>query len=451
MHSRMKYVIGALFFSLLLLANDATKIHAQTAKKNQPNVVELFNQAAAKYKREFINLAGSRGPVNPMILRDVSSESIARVLSIRSNHPYAYGAKYQDNTAVLFYSYEKGFLQAWLIDKRSIQGYHKQKISKQQINNAIENLRNSLGVDSLSSIRSPHRRGIKIIPTAINNKLPINRANAQITNILIPTGIKDKLASVKHLIVVPVLGIGTVPYAILQPFNDDSFLVDKMSISIAPSLFDLGLTRSSWNPKDAFSSPLIVGNPYLPKNKSWVVPALPEAEKEVFTVAKMMNAVPLIGKEATRKTVVSRAEKSSLLYFATHGVANSSNPLVGGFMMFSADRLEQGWWTAKQIQEAKLFRAQITVLSACQTGLGKVHDAGIIGLARAFQIAGVPRVVMSLWSVNDAATSELMQAFVKHLQNNIPAEALRKAMIETRKTHPAPSQWSSFVLFGTPR
>lgn len=450
MYFPVKYAIGILFFSLLLLPNHATKIHAQTTKNNQPDLVELFNQAAAKHKRELTDLWNSRGP-NPRRLRDASSESIARVLSIRSNHPYAYGATYEGNTSVLFYSYEKGFLQVWLVSERGIQAYHKQKISEQQINNAIANLRNSFGVDSLSLVGSPHRRGIKVVPTAINNKLPINRANAQITNILIPTTIKNKLATVKHLIVVPVLGIGTVPYPVLQPFNDDSFLIDKMSISIAPSLFDLEGTRSRWNPKYAFSSPLIVGNPYLPKNENWVVPALPEAEKEVFTVAKMMNTVPLIGKEATRKAVVSKAENSSLLYFATHGVANSSNPLVGGFVMFSADRLEQGWWTAKQIQEAKLFRAQITVLSACQTGLGKVHDAGIIGLARAFQIAGVPRVVMSLWSVNDAATSELMQAFVRHLQNDIPAEALRKAMIETRKIYPAPSQWASFVLFGTPR
>jgi CHAT domain-containing protein len=58
---------------------------------------------------------------------------------------------------------------------------------------------------------------------------------------------------------------------------------------------------------------------------------------------------------------------------------------------------------------------------------------------------------MSLWSVDDLATSELMQAFIKHLENDIPAEALREAMLEVRKQYPAPSQWASFVLFGTPR
>jgi CHAT domain-containing protein len=159
---------------------------------------------------------------------------------------------------------------------------------------------------------------------------------------------------------------------------------------------------------------------------------------------------PLIGKEATKTEIVSRAAKSSLLYFATHGVASSQDPLLGGFLMLSAQKLEPGWWTAQEIQNTRLT-AEIAILSACQTGLGKIHDAGMIGLARAFQIAGVPRVVMSLWNVNDRVTNILMQAFVRNLEHSIPAEALRQAMLEVRKDYPKPSEWASFLLFGTPR
>jgi len=95
--------------------------------------------------------------------------------------------------------------------------------------------------------------------------------------------------------------------------------------------------------------------------------------------------------------------------------------------------------------------AKIAVLSACQSGLGKTHDAGVIGLARAFQLAGAPRVVMSLWKVEDAATNELMLTFVKRMKDNVPSEALRLAMMEVRQKHSEPSQWAPFVLFGTPR
>ena len=91
------------------------------------------------------------------------------------------------------------------------------------------------------------------------------------------------------------------------------------------------------------------------------------------------------------------------------------------------------------------------VLSACQSGLGFNHDGGVIGLARSFQKAGVPRVVMSLWSVSDEATLYLMDHFQLQAMANVPAEALRLAMLDTRKKYPDPALWAAFTLFGTPR
>ncbi len=452
---KTKFTIFINAFSVLLfwMPNDALANSTQTQQtQNQADVAEVFDQAAAKHKRELEDLWDRRGTPR-LNLSNVSSKSVARILSQRTtNIDYsATEATYLDNTAVLFYSYDRENLQIWLVDERSIQAYSKRRISENQINEAITNLRDSMGIDSLQLSRSPHPRGIGIFSRSQKAELPINRSIAELTEILLPPTIRHELSSVKHLVIVPVLGLGTVPFAILQPFTDGSFLIDQMSISIAPSLFDVGQTIPPWDVSRAFSSPLIVGNPYLPPSAEWVVPALPGAEKEAQGVAQIMNVTPLIGKEATKDTILSKVQNSSLLYFATHGVASSTNPLSAGFLMFSADRFEQGWWTVKEVQEIRIRETQIAVLSACQTGLGKVHDAGIIGLGRAFQIAGVPRVVMSLWSVDDVATSELMQAFIKHLENDIPAEALREAMLEVRKEYPAPSQWASFVLFGTPR
>ncbi|MBD0326259.1 MAG: CHAT domain-containing protein, partial [Pyrinomonadaceae bacterium] len=62
-----------------------------------------------------------------------------------------------------------------------------------------------------------------------------------------------------------------------------------------------------------------------------------------------------------------------------------------------------------------------------------------------------PRVVMILWSVYDDATAELMQAFARHLRAHAPAEALRRAMLEVRRRRPDPTEWASFVIFGTPQ
>jgi CHAT domain-containing protein len=423
---------------------------ATYAQRPQKEVDRLFDIAATKHKRELRNLWALRGA--PLIeIRDASSQSIANTLAVKSDNRDWYGEiTYPDKTAVLFYSYEQGSLQVWLVSALGIQAYHKESVSKQSISEAILSLRNSLNVDSLQHTRVPRRRGIQVVPVNRRARAPLDTAITNLTTILLPGSIANALNTVEHLVIVPVLDLGTVPYAILKPFRDNSFLIDKMSVSIAPSLFDLGQALDERIARNFFTSPLIVGNPYLPDSPAWSVPSLPGAKQEAQAVAKMMNAVPLLEKAATKTAVLSRVEESSLLYFATHGVASSQDPLSGGFLMLSAEKFEQGWWTVREIQNTRL-NAKIAVLSACQTGLGQAHDAGVIGLSRAFQIAGVPRVVMSLWSVDDQATSDLMQAFVKHIETHIPSQALRLAMLAVRQKYAEPSKWASFVMFGTPR
>jgi CHAT domain-containing protein len=122
--------------------------------------------------------------------------------------------------------------------------------------------------------------------------------------------------------------------------------------------------------------------------------------------------------------------------------------LNGSFIALAGDPARSRW-SALEIQRTR-FRARLAVLSAGQTGLGGTHDAGVIGLARGFQISGVPRVVVSLWNVDDSATADLMQTFVQELAARPPADALRQAMLRTRRAFPEPLQWASFTLFGTP-
>jgi CHAT domain-containing protein len=75
-------------------------------------------------------------------------------------------------------------------------------------------------------------------------------------------------------------------------------------------------------------------------------------------------------------------------------------------------------------------------------------EAGVVGLARAFQIARAKNTVMSLWAIDDAATKELMQRFVQLLELEPPAEALRRAMLDLRRTDPKPEHWAAFNVFG---
>ncbi|WP_293185833.1 MULTISPECIES: CHAT domain-containing protein [unclassified Microcoleus] len=98
----------------------------------------------------------------------------------------------------------------------------------------------------------------------------------------------------------------------------------------------------------------------------------------------------------------------------------------------------------------RIFRKMVlVVLSACNTGEGRITGDGVIGLSRALISAGVPSAIVSLWAVPDAPTSELMQAFYRNLQSNPDkAQALRQAMLTTMKTHPQPRNWAAFTLIG---
>ena len=117
----------------------------------------------------------------------------------------------------------------------------------------------------------------------------------------------------------------------------------------------------------------------------------------------------------------SRATASStdvgqygIVHFATHGLINNQHPELSGIVLSLVDqagRLQNGFLRLYDICNLKL-RADLVVLSACQTALGKeVKGEGLVGLTRGFMYAGAPRVVASLWQVDDRATAELMRRF----------------------------------------
>lgn len=96
------------------------------------------------------------------------------------------------------------------------------------------------------------------------------------------------------------------------------------------------------------------------------------------------------------------------------------------------------------------LKAELAVLSACDTGRGSINSDGVVGLARSFLAAGVPDVVVSLWSVPDAPTAALMIEFYQNWQTHglDKAQALRQAMLTTIDTYPQPKDWAAFVLIG---
>ena len=144
-----------------------------------------------------------------------------------------------------------------------------------------------------------------------------------------------------------------------------------------------------------------------------------------------------------------------IIHLATHGVMNPKTPELSGLVLSLYDENGQpqnGFLRAHEIYNLKLG-ADLVVLSACQTALGKeVRGEGILGLARGFMYAGAPRLVASLWKVDDEATARLMTRFYQGMlvDRLSPAAALRKAQTEMQSSRNLshPYYWAGFVLQG---
>lgn len=452
--------VPTLSFVTLLLLLLPVALQAQTSQRIEPQgkaCPQAF--ALAEAEREFATAAGEYQRKSRQLVESRVGSFRGSVAESESENPFlreltaSLSAGFESGTAILFYAADENFLRIWLINHDGIQAFHRAPLSLGQIQSAIASVRESLDVEDLVARRLPPRLrpNKRAAPSAPNPKTLLSSRLATLTSFLLPNELACALRSVSHLIIVPILDLGTVPFAALRPFGPSEHLIDKMSVMIAPSLSDIVTENllykvSEKNPWSArFRNPLLVGNPYLAPSAGWE--PLDNARKEAEFVGQLFKAKPLVGRQATKAEIIKRAQGADFLYFATHGAADTANPLEGGFLVFSGPNGKEGLWTAREIQQTSL-PARLAVLSACQTGLGKTHDAGIIGLARAFQLAGVRRVVMSLWSVYDDATAELMRAFALNLEAHAPAEALRRAMLQVRRRRPDPAEWASFVIFG---
>lgn len=145
-----------------------------------------------------------------------------------------------------------------------------------------------------------------------------------------------------------------------------------------------------------------------------------------------------------------------IIHFATHGMMNNMHPELSGLVLSLYDQQGQaqnGFLRLHDIYQLDL-NADLVVLSACQTALGKdIRGEGLIGLTRGFMYAGAPRVVASLWKVDDEATAEFMKRFYQYMlgEEQLPAgAALRKAQISimNEKRWESPYYWAGFVLQG---
>jgi CHAT domain-containing protein len=181
---------------------------------------------------------------------------------------------------------------------------------------------------------------------------------------------------------------------------------------------------------------------------------LSNSGEEAYSIAKLMGGEAIIGKDATDSSFIKNAPSARMLLLATHGKANDKSSDYS-YLAFSSqnDSLKNALFYVRDLYNLTL-NADLVVLSACETGIGKLkRGEGIISLARAFAYAGAKSIVTSLWSVNDAKTKDLMLFFFKNLKKGKSKDAaLREAKLTLmkQKDHPNahPFFWAGFIGMG---
>ncbi|HLE21470.1 MAG TPA: CHAT domain-containing tetratricopeptide repeat protein, partial [Vicinamibacteria bacterium] len=189
------------------------------------------------------------------------------------------------------------------------------------------------------------------------------------------------------------------------------------------------------------------------------VPRLLASQQEAKGILSMVppeESLAALGFDASRALATSgELTQYQVIHFATHGILNTKQPELSGIILSMVDEQgnpQDGFLRLHDIETLHL-PANLVVLSACSSGLGKeVKGEGMIGLVRGFMSAGADRVLASYWNVDDEATAELMKRFYGNLftRSLAPAAALREAQrsMWQEKRWRSPFYWAAFELQG---
>lgn len=243
-------------------------------------------------------------------------------------------------------------------------------------------------------------------------------------------------------------------------FNQLDYLIKKYTFNYANSvnlLFQKHKTKYRHTVKAvAFAPEYKIGDIIEYAGQKITLVPLPGTQKEVAKISRLINTDVFSGAEATEENFRKNAEKFDILHLAMHAFINDSLPAFSSLAFAqkdSSDVLNNGLLNTSDIYNLRL-KAALTVLSACNTGMGKLREGeGIMSLARGFLYAGCPSIIMSLWEVEDNSGTEIISSFYKNLKKGkAKDEALRMAKLEylenagSRMAHP--HYWLGFVSIG---
>ena len=400
---------------------------------------------------------------------DVRYDSLIKVLE--KDYPDYYALKYKEpdvavesikkqlepGRAVVEYTLTDTLVYIFVINKQNFD-LITQKIDSSFFSD-IEALRNATGSGDLMSIRLEDYQ--KYTTAAYNLYL----------NLIAPV---EKLADEKKLIIIPDSEIGYISFDMLlnrkpdqavMDFRNLAFLIRDYVISYSASAM---LQFSGINPSAGKASRNLLAMAPSYDNltnlkedgftdetgkKVFLLP-IPGVEDEINGIRKAISGNSITGEKATEKKFKEIAGKYNILHLAMHTLMNNEKPTLSKLVFYQdKDSIEDGMLNTYELFGMNL-NAGLAVLSACNTGTGRLMKGeGVMNLARGFIYAGVPGIVMTLWSVEDQSSAEIVENFYGYLKDGMSKdEALRQAKLDLigqgdpLRSHPY--YWAAYVTIG---
>ena len=308
-------------------------------------------------------------------------------------------------------------------------------------------------IDSLFS------KKIKTIYEMLNNPNSDVQILANLTNELYNSLIKSSLEEANQKNKLIVITDGLLNYIPFGCLNTDptgiNYLIEKKSISYAHSatLFaELKQRKSSNNNLLAFA-PSFNNNLNSASEKSNELLPLPNNVKEIEQILTHFNGNSFINERASLKNFTTEISNHGIIHLATHAILNDESPEYSYFA-FTYQKNEENLLFVSDLYNMQ-FDANLITLSACETGIGDLKKGeGFISLSRGFFYGGASSIINTIWKVNDASSSVLMNNFYKYLsKGNSKNIALQKTKLDFLKINKQnalahPYYWSGFVLTG---
>ena len=341
-----------------------------------------------------------------------------------------------------------------------------------------------LTADSMTAYELPPQQRIEDLALAVHeglSRLGGDEASAaagrELSSLLLGP-VAGELAA-KRILVVSDGALHYLPFAALPlPGGDGALVLDDHDVVTAPSMSVLALQRQALAERTGATRTLaVIADPVFDSEDLRVAKAAADdgggepgrrgggfsrlrfSRREADAIAALVapdQRMEALDFAASRQTVLDGSlAPYRIVHFATHGVLDAARPELSGLVLSRVDaegRPQLGLLGMRDLYDLRLS-AELVVLSGCRTALGReVRGEGLVGLTRGFLYAGVPRVVASLWQVDDRATAELMTVFYRGLlsQGLAPDEALRQAQLALRSQPRTrdPYYWAPFVLQG---